>query len=228
MESNPSEGNPPEPNPPAEMMDQSSNPPVTAGEVSELDFTAETKWPKVIGVISLIYAIIGLSCMSLSSVFMAVLPLIPPIFRGGVEMPPFIRFTGLAQSVLLVIVGIIMLTGAVGLLRRRQSAVAKLKLWAVLRLVLIVLSIVIFVLTTPAQIQMARDQLEFRNDLLREQGQTDRIISRTDEQLWRSTAIRTGIMTGLQAIYPFFLGFYLSRKKVTDEIAEWDGQAQVI
>ena len=31
----------------------------------------------------------------------------------------------------------------------------------------------------------------------------------------------TGAMTGVFAIYPLFIGFYLSRRKITEEIQKW-------
>ena len=31
-----------------------------------------------------------------------------------------------------------------------------------------------------------------------------------------------GVMTGVTAVYPLFVGFYLSRKKIAAEVADWD------
>jgi len=185
------------------------------------DEIPRTKWPKVIGIISLIYAIIGLTCMTTSGVFLVVMPMIPPEFRGGVDFPPIIRITGIVSVFLLLIIGIIMVIGAVNLLRRRRSGVSKLKLWVVLRLILILISIGVFILTSSAQISMARSQQDYVNDMLRERGLNDRVKEKSDQELWNSSLIKTGVATGANLIYPLFLGLYLSRKKVTEEISYW-------
>jgi len=73
-----------------------------------------------------------------------------------------------------------MVIGAVNLLRRRRSGVSKLKLWVVLRLILILISIGVFILTSSAQISMARSQQDYVNDMLRERGLNDRVKEKSD------------------------------------------------
>ena len=73
----------------------------------------------------------------------------------------------------------------------------------------------------PAQIQMQRSMLDYRNDAFREADMTSRIVDKTDDELWRSVIIQGGIGVGIISIYPVFLGFWLSRKKITAEVEQW-------
>ena len=190
-------------------------------DLSEIEEPPATKWPKVIGIISLIYACIGLVGVTCSGASIVVLPLLPEALRAGMEMPPIVRFTGAVQVILTLGLGILMLAGAIKLLRRRRSGVGLLKKWAVLRIVLLLLSVVVAILTGPAQVQMARQRLDFANRAYEESGRADRVTHKTDDQLWRQVMMQSAIMSGVVAVYPFFLGFYLSRRKLADEVEAW-------
>ena len=181
----------------------------------------QSKWPKVIGIISLIYALIGLTCTTTEGIWLGVSGMLPEMWRGGADPPRIIQVTGIAQVVLTLGVGILMVTGAVSLLRRRRSGPGLLKKWVLLRMALLVLAVVAMVLTGPAQTQMQRSILEFQNDMFREADMTDRIVEKTDEELWQKAMLQGGIAAGLFAIYPVFLGLYLSRKKITAEVELW-------
>ena len=197
-------------------MDQENqehvHPPVEASPV-ELE-PEETKWPKVIGVISLIYAIGGLLCATTSGIWLGLSPMLP-MFRGGADFPGILRASGAIQCILTFGVGILMVVGAVSLLRRRRSGPGVLKKWVVLRVAIILLSVVVMVLTGPAQIQMQRSMLDLKNDM------SDQNVEKTDDELWHTAMLQGGIGAGVFAIYPVFLGLYLSRKKITAEVEQW-------
>ena len=46
-------------------------------------------------------------------------------------------------------------------------------------------------------------------------------VQPSDAELHQKIIIRTAIMTSAVSIYPIFIGFYLSRRKITDEVADW-------
>ncbi len=202
-----------------ESPEQGIHPPVEPAELVADE--PQTKWPKVIGVISLIYAIGGLLCNTFNGVWLGVADMIPEMFRGGVEIPPIVRIAGIVQAVLTLGVGILMVMGSVSLLRRRRAGPGLLKKWVLLRMALLLLAVVAMVLTGPAQTQMHRSILEFQNDMFREADMTDRIVEKTDEELWQKAMLQGGIAAGLFAIYPVFLGLWLSRKKITAEVEQW-------
>ncbi len=202
-----------------ESPEQEVHPPVEPGELVADE--PQTKWPKVIGVISLIYAIGGLLCNTFNGVWLGVANMIPEMFRGGVEIPPIVRIAGIVQVVFTLAAGILMVMGSVSLLRRRRAGPGLLKKWVLLRMALLLLAVVAMVLTGPAQTQMQRSILEFQNDMFREADMTDRIVEKTDEELWQKAMLQGGIAAGLFAIYPVFLGLWLSRKKITAEVEQW-------
>ncbi|MHC4991612.1 MAG: hypothetical protein ACYTGC_11600 [Planctomycetota bacterium] len=194
-----------------------SSPPTGHGELAELP----SKWPKPIGVFSLLYAIGGLTCASLGIGWMLVAPQLPEMWRGGSEIPRLIQITSLVQFAAGFGLGILMLVGAINVLRRRPSGPDLLRKWVVMRLALLLLGVVVLVLTSPAQIHMQRSVLEYRNRMFREADMDDRVVEKTDAQIWRTTLVQSGIFTGVLAIYPAFLGFFLSRRRVTEEVAHW-------
>ncbi len=181
----------------------------------------ETKWPKVIGVISLIYAILGLGCNALGGAWYAVAPMLPEMWRGGADIPGILRLSLGVQILAAVCLGVLMLIGAVNLLRRRRAGPRLLKRWAILRMLLILIAVVLLVLTAPAQVDMQRSMQEFSNDMLRDAGRTDMIKESTDEEFWRLLMIQGGFGVLATAIYPVFLGLWLSRTKITADVERW-------
>ncbi len=118
-------------------------------------------------------------------------------------------------------VGVLMFVGAVNLLRRRRSGLSLLRTWSVIRLVLIVVGLGTVIVLAPAQVELQRSLLEQQNDRLREAGMESRVKEQTDEEI-RQGVIRNGVIVlGVTAMYPFFLGLWLSRRKVTAEVQRW-------
>lgn len=182
----------------------------------------ETRWPKVLGVISLIYAILGLCCASgyaLSLVFMDAL-----MAMGGMkapDLPPVVAIGGYAMIVLWVMLGVFMMTGSIKLIRRRPSAVKMLKTWAFLRVLFVLIGIAWTVLTAGAQMEFQRSIWEMQEERVKESGGEMPGEPPTDEDLWRRMMINTGIVSGCMVIYPVFIIFYLSRRSINDEVALW-------
>ena len=175
----------------------------------------ETKWPKRLGVISLIYALGGILCQvgqGISNFFVEWL-----IGLSGaqidVEIPMTLKLIQLSLVVLGLGVGVLLLVGAISLLRRRRSGVSLLKAWAVLRLVLVLVGLVVAILTMPSQVEVQRS--------IAEQRQTAGIREVSDEKIRQSLILSSVIKAGVLAVYPLFLGFWVSRRKVGDEVSQW-------
>lgn len=183
---------------------------------------ALTKWPKVIGVVSLIYAIGGMLCQVGAGAMTFLGGWLASLGGFKLDLPLSVKLIGAGLAVLTFCVGLLMLVGAVHLLRRRRAGPSLLKKWVVLRLVLILLGIVATIANAPAQVQIQRSMIEYQNDMLRQAGRTDRIVEKTDEELWQSAIRQAIIASGVFAVYPVFLGVWLSRKKITAEVQRWD------
>ena len=131
-----------------------------------------------------------------------------------------VKIIGASSAIVTSIVGILLLFAAIGLLRRRKSGVSLHKAWAAVRLILIVIGLGLGMLMIPAQVDMQRSVNEATNRRLREAGRPEQPFN--EEAVMQRSKIMLGIMTGATAIYPLFVGFYLSRKKIADEVADWD------
>lgn len=193
-----------------------STPPTEIAETEEIP----SKWPTVLGVISLIYGMGGLVCWlgySVSVFFSEAL-----MKMGGMDVstPLSIKIWGVVLGAVSMGLGIVLLVGAANLLRRNRSGPSLLRKWVILRLLLILIGFVVGMLTAPAGIQMQRSMLEAQNEALREAGRPEQ-PEKSDDELWRTALVQSAIFSGILVIYPVFLGFYLSRKKIIAEVERW-------
>lgn len=195
-----------------------ATPPIEAEPLH--DEVPPTRWPTVFGVISIIYAIIGLSCGTLQSVWLGVMDFVPEMFRGGVSLPLAVRLVYIGLIIPVLILGIMLLSGGIGLVRRKRSSVGLLKKWVIGRIVMLLVGIIASILTAPTQIQIQKQVYEFQVKMMEEAKRTPP-PPRSDDEIWHGLLIQTGVATGLIAVYPFVLGMFLSRKKIADEVAEW-------
>ena len=181
----------------------------------------ETKWPKRLGVISLIYAIGGLLVQALGAAWAVAGEWLLGLGNFEIEIPVLVKLVQGGMVVVASILGFVMLVGAINLLRRRRSGVSLLKAWAVLRMVLVLVGLVAAILIMPARVDMQRSIAEQTNEKRREAGLTTG-MQETDDEKIRAKIIRSSvIMSGVVAAYPLFLGFWLSRRKVGDEVSQW-------
>lgn len=198
--------------------DMNTVPPVAAEPL--VDEVPPTRWPTVFGVMSIIYAILGLCCFSLQGLWMAAMDFIPEAFRGGVTMPLSLRLVSLGMIIVVLILGVMLLTGGIGLVRRRRSSVNLLKKWVVLRLVMVVIGMIVTIVTAPAQIEIQKQVYDFQVRMY-EEAQRTPPPPKSEDQMWQTLVIQTGIASAAISVYPFILGMFLARKKIADEVAEW-------
>ncbi|HWB18830.1 MAG TPA: hypothetical protein VG711_00900 [Phycisphaerales bacterium] len=196
-----------------------------ASESSAMDQSIST-WPRTIGVISLIYAILGLICtggMGLASVFSEKL-----MAMGGmnVQVPAIVKIRDAGLLGVAFILGILMIAASISLLRRRSFGVKGLKLWAMLRMVLVVLGIGAIVLTANADVQFARAQEQAIDDMSKQGHKPPPAMfstkSLSDKELYAGVIIQRGVIAGIHSIYPIIIMIILSRRKIADEVAQWD------
>jgi hypothetical protein len=200
------------PDPEAELPPMTGAPP---------DDEPQTAWPRAIGIISVIYAGLGLLCGiggAIGSFFSQTL-----MRMGGfdVEMPAAIKYQAAISAVVMLPVGLLLLMGGIRLLQRRRSAIPLLKTWAVVRLCLIVVGVLVAIAMMPTSIEFSRAMQEAGNDRLRESGRSDLVQEFDEEAIRRRTMLSTGITTAVIAVYPVFIGFFDSRSKIAEEVATW-------
>lgn len=188
------------------------SPPTEQGDMPE----QESTWPKTIGIISLIYAIGGLLCQT----SLGLMPFAISKFMGSqVNVPTAMKISVSAMAVVVLVIGIFMLVGSIRLLQRKRSGLSLLKTWSVFRLAMVLVALVVSILIAPAQIEFERSMLKFQNEKRREVGKEPVKI---DDQKLQAKVMREAVIgAGVFSIYPLFLGFYLSRKKITEEVNTW-------
>ncbi len=181
----------------------------------------QSKWPKVIGVISVIYATLGILGMALWGAGIWLGEMFMEMAGMDVTMPSSLKITGCVTVAIAIALGVLLLVGAVKLLQRRAAGVKLLKTWVVLRLVLLVIGSGVNVFLIPPQVEMQKEILAAQNRMFIESGQPQQVQEIDEVEIRRVLIIQTVVFTAIIAVYPLFLGMFLSRKRITEEVAMW-------
>ena len=200
------------------MSDQMMSPPVDA----ELELSVpQSDWPRVIGVISIVYAILGLLCVTpwmLLSPFMS--SFMGAFIEDAPAYPGVLSAVYFVQGAASVILGILLLIGAVKLLGRNPAAAGWLKTWVVSRLIVLLIAAV-------AGFLLIADTVDYQmalNEAITRQANTGggaAMPMQSREALVAQSVIMLTVGSAVVAIYPIFLGIWFSRSKIRDEIAAW-------
>lgn len=181
----------------------------------------EPAWPQVIGVISIIYALLGMTCLTLSSVWAFLMPVMPRMFGGGTGMPAILIAWTAGALVVTLVLGVMLLTGGIAVIRRRPVGVRRIKLWAVLRIVFLLVGIGMAIVTAPAQIAYQKLIQDAVIEQFEDQAPPGSFPVLTDEQILKRHILAVGISSGVIAIYPLFVIFFLGRKSIDRQVAGW-------
>jgi hypothetical protein len=150
--------------------------------------------------------------------------MLAPIWRAmagiNIDPPPVIQILTYVGFAIFVSLGILLVVGGVRLCRRRSRGVANLKAWAVMRLVMVVIWFVASYLTIPANVEMQRTITESVNKKLAEANRPPQPFD--EDTVYRRAVIGAAVGAGVVSIFPLFLGFYLSRRRIDEEIGRWD------
>ena len=196
-------------------MELQDSPPI---ESDPLDLVEETGWPKVIGTLSIIYALVGLSC----SLFVVGSPWLTEFGTrfSGIEMtfPQMLKIMAIVSGFIMFILGLMLFFGGIRLLRRKPAGVSLIKKWVIARFVFLLIGFVTTVVTAPAQVDFQRQIIEATNEAMVKGNRPDLVKEFDEEKTWQLLMIQAAVMTGVVAIYPLFLGLFLSRKKISDEV----------
>lgn len=199
----------------SEQESEATHPPVEQGDMP----AQESTWPKTIGMISLIYAIGGLLCQVIGGASVLASEWLAGLQGIEIELPVILKLTQGSMVVVVFVIGIVMITGSIKLLQRKQSGPSLLKKWVVLRLLMVIVGLVLAIVTLPVQIEMQKSIEKQKNEIRREAGISE--VKIDEEKIQFRITLIAVIFSGIFTIYPLFLGFYLSRKKITEEVLSW-------
>lgn len=209
-------------------MDESANaptPPTSPFEAYPDDRAARTaRWPYIYGGICLVYGVLGMCVQSmfLVGVFanewtmgMAGFTVTPP--------PPAVKWAGGVQAVLLVLFGILLIAGAAMLLLRKPMGVALVKVWAVSRLVMVVVGVVLAIVTLKPQAEWAVTMTGEIREQLRGRGLPEnQLPPLIDQAKAESDGVRNLALVSLGfAVWPFVMAIVLTRPQVKSDVASW-------
>ena len=181
-----------------------------------------TKWPIRLGIFSLIYAAGGLLCqIGVITTTLLTERLLAMAGMTDVQVPAATRYPTVATALLAMLLGLVLLIGAINLLRRRRSSISQLKAWALLRMLMVLLGVVVGIATLPANMEFQRQIQELNNQRAREGGRPDFVKEFDEQKQWYQSAVAMAVMSIGFSIYPMFLGFYLTRRSVREEVSHW-------
>ena len=180
-------------------------------------------WPSVIGVLCIIYAILGLfanACNSLNPWLQG--PMLAMVGINDVEMPMALKLMSLIGGALGIILGILLFIGAIGLLKRRRSGYKLVMSWVVARVALAVVGIffAIGMVDDQAlyQIRIQEAMVEMAES---RGGSAASVPLKTEEEISSSTLMWTMVGTTVVLIFPIVIGFVMSTRTKRAYVATW-------
>ncbi len=197
--------------PPPALM----TPPVEPGEIPH----PPSAWPKVIGVITIIFgslAILGGCSGAVSSLFMSSLSgLVPEEQATMYDAMEGLKPWMIIGAVLALALGILQLVAGIGLVRRRAWSPTACMVWAAIKMVFVVGYTILGDMARQAQFEAAQEMIQ--QDPNMPAGMAAMMASFF--QVFGVFAIVVGILWGWAL--PVFLLIWFSRGKIKAEVAGW-------
>jgi hypothetical protein len=181
------------------------------------------RWHVVVGTLGLVYALGGIlmHLFFLASVFFWK-AMMSMAGLGDIEMPRVLVLSGLFQSAILLVLGVVLGIGSALVLARRPRGAALLRFWAGARLVMVLLSLVVGVVLTRPQVDFQLEMAERQRDLILERGGDPALVPVPERaQLERQVRWTTGGMALVVAAFPLFVGVLLTSRRKREEIEAW-------
>jgi len=183
-----------------------------------------SSWPLIYGGISLVVAVFGM-CMQAFAVA-GIFANSAMMGLAGMETTPppaIIVWTGGAQSIVLCLLGIMLAVGATLLILRKPLGARLVLGWAVARLVMVVVGIILAVVTIKPQSEWAVTLTSEIRDSLRSKGmKEEQLPPLIDEERAQSDAMRNiAIFSAAFSVWPFAMAWVLTRPRTKADVAAW-------
>lgn len=179
-------------------------------------------WPTVIGVLCLMYALLGLVTNGCT---MLMVPFQETLFRvggmEGVEVPRQIALATLVGGGLGMFGVLVLVIGAVSLLRRGKLALRLIRIWVVLQVLFAIQGVVVGYLLLDMNIEL---QQSIMDAVERTAGDAS-MPTPTSEEMRSGAISNLVVLTGVSMIFPVILGFLMTRKSWVEEAKSWGSEA---
>ncbi len=187
----------------------------------------QASWPTVVGIISIVYALFGVLANGCGTAFIYLggqsLALMG-IDAGDLQLPMWLKIVQTVMGLFGMGLGILLLAGAIGLIRRRIASLGVLKVWAVLAIVSTLVGIGIgFAAITP-NVQLQLDiQDAIRDKIRRDGGDPAQLpeLDKDEETIRRESIRNLALFGAIPIIYPAIVGFLVTSRKRLDQAEEW-------
>ena len=200
-----------------------NTPPVEQPELVE----KPPAWPKVIGVLCVIYAILGIIgnvCNGSSPFYQGAILSVMGI--KDVQMPTSLVIFSVVGSLLGLILGILLLVGAYGLLMRKKSGYKLVLTWVVLRIVFAIIGLGLGFATVGDNVLYQKQIQESTSDMMESRGvSTSSMPQKTDVEIASSAKMTLLIATTVVVIFPIVVGLLLSSRTRREYVLTWGMEA---
>lgn len=201
------------------------NTPPTGPSGQDSGYVEESAWPNWIGGISIGFGALMLlgSCLGVAGVFLTPWGL----KMAGIEAPPtpgpMVIVTGV-DAILTLVLGAMLLTGGIALLRRRESGIRRLKTYAQVRVALALPLLLAGLWIMGPSAKWAADLAAASNDFKESKKlpvtEAEREAAKnTEPSTLQIGSTVAGSVIGL--VYPVILLVFLGKPRVRDEAARW-------
>ena len=174
----------------------------------------------------MIYAILGLVanvCNGASPFFQG--PMLSMAGIKDVQMSSALVIFTVVGSALGLVLGIILLVGAIGLLRRKKSGYKLVLTWVVLRVVLAIIGLGLGFATVDDNVLYQKQIQEATNDMMKSRGvSTDSMPQKTDAEFASSAKMTILIATPVVLIFPIVVGLLLSSRTRREHMKTWGSE----
>ena len=185
---------------------------------------ARASWPTVIGVLCLLYALLGLVSNGCGLFWQQGQRVIFSMSGvQDVEIPSDIATMSMIGSIIGMALVLLLLVGAFGLMRRKRSSLKLLRAWVVLQVVLAIAGVVVGFLMIDSNIEYQQQISNAVRDMMVDQGQDASAFPQQSKEEMRTGAI-FGLVIGtpLQMAFPVVIGLLLTRRRWREEAASWE------
>lgn len=203
-----------------------SDPGVTATTEATEPYEPPSRWPTVLGTVAVVYACLGLvlQCIGLFGIFLG--PRIQASFMALDPVPVPVPLLVLQSTlcVLGVVLGVMLLLGGIGTLRRRVRGPRLVNLWVYARLSLLLVGVVATFLTLDLNVDYQLEVGKGVEAYLEKNGADPEVIASAvpDRALIRERLVVWPLVfTAMTAVCPVVLGLMLSRRRVREEWQAW-------
>ena len=174
----------------------------------------------------MIYAILGIIanvCNGASPFFQG--PMLSMAGIKDVQMPTSLVIFSVVGSLLGLILGILLLVGAYGLLKRKQSGYKLILTWVVLRIVVAIIGLGLGFATVGDNVLYQKQIQEATNDMMESRGvSTSSMPQKTDAEIASSAKMTILIATPVVLIFPIVVGLLLSSRTRREHMKTWGSE----